>query len=51
MSGIELASAACEDWPDLPLIFVAGFVNQPPTPDPLRDATLLTKPGADIATR
>lgn len=44
MSGFQLASAAREHRPDLPVIFVSGFVNQPPTPDPLRDATLLAKP-------
>ena len=44
MSGFELASAAREYRPELPVIFVSGFVNQPPAPDPLRNATLLTKP-------
>jgi signal transduction histidine kinase/ActR/RegA family two-component response regulator len=44
MSGFELASAARERRPDLPVIFVSGFVNQAPTPDALRNATLLSKP-------
>jgi DNA-binding LytR/AlgR family response regulator len=44
MSGFGLASAAREHRPDLPVIFVSGFVNQAPTPDALRNATLLAKP-------
>jgi signal transduction histidine kinase len=44
MSGFELASAARERRSDLPVIFVSGFVNQAPTPDALRNATLLAKP-------
>jgi CheY-like chemotaxis protein len=45
MSGFDLASAARERCPYLPVIFVSGFVNQAPTPDALRNATLLSKPG------
>jgi signal transduction histidine kinase/CheY-like chemotaxis protein len=44
MSGFELASAARESQPDLPVIFISGYTNQPPTPDPLHNATLLAKP-------
>jgi signal transduction histidine kinase/ActR/RegA family two-component response regulator len=45
MSGFELASIARRRWPDLPVIFVSGFVNETPTPDSiLTRAALLSKP-------
>jgi signal transduction histidine kinase/CheY-like chemotaxis protein len=45
MSGFELASTARQRWPDLPVIFVSGYINQTSTPDQiLTGATLLTKP-------